>query len=257
VELDAERDLEPQLKDHLQAGSDVYNFIGLVLSAAPDACLADVPQARKVTTCLLVRIANDLRCIGLLSVRCYAEQACALAASVYEAAFAIMAIGDDEALAEEWINHPDPNHPFKSIRDLTLLGMKNVGIPEPERQAKRWYLTYSQLCMAKHLNPLLQATRGFRVEASRILVVTGPDTSEESIRLTWFVLEHSAGFALTAAGFFGQKYANASRQKELATASRELHETVGKLRATAVARGWDGNPFPDHWKIDNETKIGA
>jgi hypothetical protein len=100
VELDAMRVLEPQLKNHLEANSDVYNFVGLVLSGVADARLADVTQARKVTTCLLVRMANDLRCIGLVSIQGYADQACALAASVYEAAFAVMAIGEDEDLAE-------------------------------------------------------------------------------------------------------------------------------------------------------------
>lgn len=205
AELETIRNLEPQLKDHLQANSHVYNFIGLVLSGAPDTRLADVSQARKVVTCLLVRIANDLRCIALVSVRGYADQACALTASVYEAAFAVMAIGENEALAQEWIEHPDPNHLFRPIRQLTLMGMKNVGVPEPEYQAARWYVIYSQLCMAKHLNPLLQATRGFRVEAKGVLVVTGPDASEGSIRLAWFALEHSAGLALTAAGFLGQK----------------------------------------------------
>jgi hypothetical protein len=33
VELETIRNLEPQLKDHLQANSDVYSFIGLVLSS--------------------------------------------------------------------------------------------------------------------------------------------------------------------------------------------------------------------------------
>jgi hypothetical protein len=56
-------------------------------------------------------------------------------------------------------------------------------------------------------------------------------------------LEHSAGLA--AAGFFGQKYVRGSGRRELAAASRELQEMVGKLRAAAVARGSEKNPFPD------------
>ncbi len=111
--------------------------------------------------------------------------------------------------------------------------------------------------MAKHLNPLLQATRGFRVEANRVLVVTGPDTSQESVRLSWFALEHSAGLALTAAGFFGQKYVHGSNQKELAAMSRDLQEVLGNLRAAAVARACDKNPFPDYWKIYDVPEIGA
>lgn len=249
LEMDAARALKRRLNDHIQVNSGVYNVIGRVLNGAPDARLHDVTKARKVTTCLLVRIANDLRCIGLVSMRGYAEQACGIAASVYEAAFTVMAIGQNEGLAQEWFDHPDPNRPFRQVRELTRMAMRNLGIPEPERQAKRWYVAYSQLCMAKHMNPLLQATRGFRVEANRVLVTTGPDTSEGSVRLAWFALEHSAGFALTAAGFFGQQYVRKSEQRELATGSRDLHEAIGKLRVAAVARGWHRNPFPDHWKF--------
>ena len=75
-----------------------------------------------------------------------------LAASVYEAAFAAITIGEEETLAQEWIDHSDPNRPFKSVRKLTLMGMQRLGIPEAERQAKRWYVHYSQLCMPKHMN---------------------------------------------------------------------------------------------------------
>jgi hypothetical protein len=129
AESGAARALEPRLRDHLQINSDVYNFFGLVLEGAPDASLQDVTQARKVTSCLLVRIANDLRCIGVVSLHGYADQACALAASVYEAAFAAIAIGEEETLAQEWIDHSDPNHPFRFVRDLTLMGMGDSASP--------------------------------------------------------------------------------------------------------------------------------
>jgi hypothetical protein len=253
VETEMASLLVPELRDHLQINSDVYNFVGQVLEAAPDARLRDVTQARKVITCLLVRIANDLRCIGVSSVHGYAEQACTLAASLFEAAFTVLAIGENESLAQEWIDHRDPSVPFRSIRNLTLMAMQNIGIPEPERQAKRWYVNYSQLFLAKHMNPLFQATRGVRVGENQVLIVTGPDSSDESVRLAWFALEHSAGLALTAAGFFGQKNAGQSNQRELAARSRELQEVVGKLREAAAAReGWDENPFPNDWIFDEK-----
>jgi len=253
IEAEAASVLLPKLRDHLQLSSDVYNFIGQVLDAAPNARLADVTQARKVTTCLLVRMVNDLRCIGVVSVHGYADQACTLAASLYEAAFAVLAIGANDGLAQEWIDHADPNAPFKPVRQLTLMAMRNVQVPEPERQAQRWYVQYSQLCLAKHMNPLFQAMRGLRVEKNQVLVVTGPDSSDESIRLAWFALEHSAGLALTAAKFFGEKYAAQSTHRKLVARSRELDEVLDKLRDAAVARGWDKNPFPDDW-ILNEKK---
>jgi hypothetical protein len=246
VELETSRTLGPELKSHLLVNSDVYNFIGSVLEAVPRTKLRDVTQARKVATCLLIRVLNDLRCIGLVSVRGYPEQACALATSVYEASFTALAIGDDEAMAQEWIDHSNPNQPFKPIYDLTLMGMKRSGIAKPENQARRWYISYSQLCMAKHLNPLLQGSRGFQVSKDQVAAVTGPDASQASVRLAWFALEKSAGFALTAGGLFGQMYVS---KKDLAARSGELHNALDKLVAAAVARGWDKNPYPKHWKI--------
>ena len=101
------------------------------------------------------------------------------------------------------------------------------------------------------MNPLLQASRGFRVEKDQVLVVTGPDTTDASVRLAWYALEHSAGFALTAAAFFGERHARG--HKDLAARSGELHEALGKLIEAAVARGWDKNPFPDRWKFTETT----
>lgn len=251
IEAEAASILLPQLRDHLQLSSDVYNFIGQVLDAAPEARLAHVTQARKVTTCLLVRMVNDLRCIGFVSLHGYGDQACTLAASLYEAAFAVLAIGANDGLAQEWIDHADPNAPFKPVSQLTLMAMRNIRVPEPERQAMRWYVQYSQLCLAKHMNPLFQATRGFRVEENRVSLVTGPDLSKQSVRLAWFALEHSSGLALTAAKFFGENYAH-SNQRSLVARSRELDEVLDKLRDAALARGWDKNPFPDDWILDNQ-----
>src|SRR5258708_38305663 len=119
VEAEAASLLLPKLRDHLQLNSDVYNFIGKGLDAAPNARLADVAQARKVATCLLTRMVNVLRCIGVVSLHGYSDQACTLAASLYEAAFAVLAIGANDDLAQEWIDHADPNSPFRPINQLT------------------------------------------------------------------------------------------------------------------------------------------
>jgi len=249
AEMAAIKTLEVELREHLKVSTDVYNCLGLALSSVPDAPLHEVPQARKVTTCLLVRITNDLRCIIHLTVRGYSDQACALAASSYEAAFALMAIGQDEVLAQEWINHQNPNRPFKSVRELTAMGIDRIGAPAPDAVSARWYLVYSQLCLAKHLNPLLQTTRGFRLEENRVLVMPGPDASENSVRLAWFALEHASGLALTAAAFFGSTYIPQSGREAFAQKVNPLQGTLATLRAAAVDRGWDKNPFPDDWVL--------
>ena len=92
-------------------------------------------QARKVATVLLLRMRDDLRCAGLPALRGYQLQACSLVASIYEAAFAIAAIDSDNDLAQEWIDHDDPNHPFRQALTLTEMALRKLGIPDPEKHA--------------------------------------------------------------------------------------------------------------------------
>jgi hypothetical protein len=56
---------------------------------------------------------------ALVAPRGYALQALTLVGSIYETAYTIAAIGSDDVLADEWINHDDPTRPYKNARHLT------------------------------------------------------------------------------------------------------------------------------------------
>ena len=112
VEQNAAQVLEPELRAHGLLNERVFNAIGEAANLAAQLPLSQVSQSRKVAAVLLLRMRDDLRCAGLLALRRYQLQACSLVASIYEAAFAIAAIDSDDDLAQEWIDHDDPNHPI-------------------------------------------------------------------------------------------------------------------------------------------------
>ena len=150
TERDALETLEPELRKHAQLTELAFNTIGIITSRAPELPIREVSQPRKVCVTLLVRLSNDLRCAALLALRGYAVQALSLVASMYEAAYTIAAIGSDDNLAQDRIDHDDPTHSFRNVRSLTLDGLKKLGHPDPKSQLKTEYRVYRQLCLGKH-----------------------------------------------------------------------------------------------------------
>jgi len=242
--------LTPELKDHLDLTEFAFNLIRGVQTAAPRLPLPRVTQARKVCTTLLVRASNDLRCAALLAVRGYAIQAVSTVASMYEVTFTLAAIGDDETLAQTWIDHDDPTRPFMPIKPLTKLALTKLGIPDPATHTERQYLTYRQLCMAKHANPLFQTQHGQQRRGNVMFSQNGPDLSEPALRAAWFALEHAAGLASVAAGSFLANHVPRSEAVALRSEVTNLNKrVVFELRRRAVARWGSEDPLPGKWKL--------
>jgi hypothetical protein len=87
-------------------------------------------------------------------------QACALAAGIYEG-FATIGAVVDEATANKWVEHNKEGVSFGSIRHLTRESFKNVA--GTSEGADRIYDEYRQLCIPKHLNPIVERLRGYQV----------------------------------------------------------------------------------------------
>lgn len=191
---------------------------------------------------------NDLRCVEVLSMHGYPLQAACVAASLFETAYALAFIGSDESLAEEWANHSDPTKPFRRARDLVRGGLQRLRVPDISAQLRVEYRVYSQLCMAKHTNPILQMEYGVALGGSAIEFSNGPETSDQAIRALWFVLEHSGALVgVIAAGIFIGEHVPETKGPLLA---KELHR-VGQLRkrleAKAKSRWGTEDPFPGRW----------
>lgn len=239
--------LSAELSGHLSLTEKAFNLIGKVVGSLPQLTVAEISQSRKVATALLVRLSNDLRCTALIACRGYALQAVSLVASMYETAFAIAAIGTDDALADQWVTHDDPTRSWKSVYELTRDGLAKLGVPNIDTQTAVEYRVYRQLCMAKHVNPLMQAQHGHQLEGRNVIVANGPDLSEPAIRAAWFALEHAAGLTFIALSSFIINHVPSEHVSELMKEGEAIGASRKDLEARAKARWGTDDPFPGKW----------
>lgn len=257
LERDAVAKLEPELRDHIELSQRAFNLAG---GALEESTLgqAEVSQARKAAWALMAQLLGHLRCSALVAVRGYPSQACALAASVYEAAFTIMAIGTDDTLAQRWIDHDDPNRPFLPAKELTRLGLANFkslksGGTETEAESsikvERNYSVYRQLCWPKHLNPLYVKNASLQAESGGFRIVSGPDTSDFAIRVIWYALEHGAGLVAAAVATLIVNYLPSHRRRSFNDEMVAFGRRLVELSDRAKGRWGTENPFPEKWPI--------
>src|SRR5438093_223987 len=84
------------LPGHAAVSERAFNTVGLILGAAPEVPISEVPLSRRAAGVLMVRLSNDLRAVALTGLRGYALQAATLASSMYEVAHCIAYIGAND-----------------------------------------------------------------------------------------------------------------------------------------------------------------
>jgi hypothetical protein len=226
--------LAGELSQPLQLANRVLNMISRVWGLDSPGTLS---KGRIVRTLLLQRMQNDLRCCQLMAERGYPLQAAGQAAGVYEGWVNIAAIVD-EPTALHWLSHDKETTSFGSIRNLTERAFKTM-IGNREK-ANLLYAQYQQLCMAKHLNPLVEGLRGFRVEDQGLQFQAGPDVSEIGIAQAWFSLERAARFAFLGIAVFVHNDDELQATEELRTELVSLFAELEILQEFSVKR-WPKN----------------
>lgn len=257
-EREAMRILLPELDAHMSLSLRSFNLVGRVGASPPPAPLEQVPLSRRVSSVLMAHLSNHLRCSAMVAIRGYPAQSCALAASVYEAAFGVMAIASDDVRARKWVDHNDPNSLVFPVKKLTRDGLLNVTTlqgrtgpteDEIEQLTERRYTVYRQLCWPKHLNPIFVRIHSVSVEAGRVWVNNGPDSSEDAVRALWFGLEHACGLAASACAVFIEHHVPKENRAPL---TAEVNETISAaihLNRLAAERWGTENPFPEKWRF--------
>jgi hypothetical protein len=249
AELRAMQTLERELASYLQVTELAFYAIGLATSRMPELPVREVTQSCKVVTGLLMRLSNDLRSTALLACRGYAVQAVSLVSSMFEVAYTIAAIGSDEKLAQQWIEYDDPTRTFKDIPTLIRAGLRNLSVPNPNKQFSSEYLIYRQLCLAKHANPLFQRQLAYRLVGNVVESSNGPDTSEPAIKAACFALDHAAHLAIVALRSFVNHQLTLESRNELRRPLAALMAARQKLSDIAQSRGWGKDPFPGKWRV--------
>ena len=257
---DAERDAiataNPQLKVHISLAERAHNLVGDAVRKAVGTPAASIPPARKVASLLMMQLSNHLRCAIILSVRGYPAQTCVLTASIYEAAFAVMAIAANDKAAESWLAHDDPNRSFQEVTKLTAEGLRNLMLlpqqPKPKsdltRIVERNYVVYRQLCWPKHLNPMF-VQRHSRRDGGRGKLFNGPDTSDEAVKVACFALEHGAILAASAAAVYLTAHVSLDLRPALVEEVNHLHRDLNNLRDDAIKKWGSKNPFAKQWRV--------
>jgi hypothetical protein len=232
---------------YVSLANETYNLLNVVTSAIAAATVHEMSLARRITMSLLVRLANDLRSITRLALSGYPIQAAALAASAYEIACAVVLIGTDEARARQWVAHKNPQRLPEFLGDLqkatvemlATIGMQGEQLTE---QADTAYITYSQFCMAKHGNPLLQKELGAVHRGDQVFCVPGPIPIREAERVTAYVLKKTVAIACWAIASSHVRYVpseeNAAVRDGLGNVARRYRELEALTKP-----GWDRDPY--------------
>ncbi len=239
--------LLPELKDHLELTREFMNLIGesgVSLGMRPiDECTPSF----KVTSQLLIRLANDLRCVGLLAERGYHLQAWIIASSIYEVGITIAFIGGDNELAQKWIGHDKPDQAFlKNLRTATKEALKKCGVDDPEKQAEADYRVYQWLCMGKHANPLLQKEYGLIQHGQDVSLQNGP--SETAVDSLWYAMDHATRYTYVALAAFAKSHLPIEQHNRIAERANALAAKREQLRSTAMQRWGDQDPFQGKWR---------
>ena len=237
---EGEKIIEEQLKDELQLHiigvNNCCNLISKAIEVTPEMNIDSVPSSLKVVTSLLAKVINDLRSAAILSSKGYSIQSATLISSLYEAAFMITFIGNDDQLAEKWIGHNDPKRLFINVYDLTENGLKNINAPNYKDLANSEYQKYRQLCMVKHGNPLIQKGHVFEIEGNTIVASFGPEISEQSIRVSWFALENAINYSMIALSSYINCHLMSNTTEEVIRLFQDLKELYKVLNTKAVER---------------------
>lgn len=107
-----------------------------------------------VASILLSRAMTDLRAALVLSRLGYILQEWSLVASLLEHCFTLGYVVQDFMRAGRWLDHSDLAKPPWRVRNALAGLLKELGIPERE---KEYYHNYTRLSAAKHGNPWIQA----------------------------------------------------------------------------------------------------
>jgi hypothetical protein len=183
--------LEKYGRLYRQAGqltAKAQNTIAAIVSLAYPS---QMTQAKGVCTNLMVRISNELRVVRLLCDSGYPLQAYSPAAALYEAAWTVACIGDDETEADKWWTHSDEKKSYDQVRDLTDRGLRKLGFAGEKHQARferDYFGKYRDLCMGKHINPIFQRFQSVKISPESVNFVFGPDLSAQGERQGLWVM---------------------------------------------------------------------
>jgi hypothetical protein len=236
----ASEKLFPDVKEQLNYANDVYNLAFKVQAAIDGKRLADISDVTRAQLIILMRITDFLRCIQLLAIKGYPEQAGTLAASIFELAHTAVFFAYAPMKATEWLQATSIRE--QAPRDIPGLNWKEIVKRNCESggalgHVEAEYQVYQQLCWMKHSLPKMQ---DMRVETKdRVSLIFGPHTDERALSHAWFSLEHAGRLTEFVIAFLLNELGTDETKTEL----QSLGEKRTTLTKRAIDRFGQENPF--------------
>ena len=217
--------MEPELRDYVDVLGKAYNLLGEIVEASN---VNQLSLSAKVQVMLAARLQEDLRSVDLTASLGYALAALTHASVVREVAYGMMYLdSDDRALA--WWAHQKENKAYPEcghkdvLRDV--LG-RRFGRADAVDQE---YKVYTDMCLAKHANPVLQREYGVLKSPAAIHVVSHPFYSADVVLFCKFALAHSIRAVTTAALLFATELESEEATDWLAAGAVAANDTLLNL----------------------------
>jgi hypothetical protein len=229
----------PDLQAHVNYLSEVYSLAFKIQMAISGKRIADISDVARAQLMILMRITDFLRCIQLLALKGYPEQAGTLAASIFELSHTAVLFSRSPGEGTQWLraNSIKQQVPRKLFganwKDLVRANSEHYGAAE---HAEPEYQVYEQLCWMKHSLPKMQ---DMRVEEDGVSLIFGPHTDERALSHAWFAMEHAG--RLTE--FVIAQLINEFGTEETRTTLHALVTKNTELRNVAIARFGQESPF--------------
>ena len=233
--------LKDELEFHINCCRNCCDVIAKSIEAFPDIDFDNVTSSIKVVTTLLAKVLNDLRTSSILAATGYSSQAATIVSSLYESAFMIAYIGDNDDLANKWIEHEDATKLFISVKELTKQGLKNIDTQNYEEFHPQEYNHYKQLCMIKHGNPLVQKNLVYSMEDNSVIADFGPETSEFSIKIGWYALERAINYSMIAISGYINFHLLDQTTFEIIEKFNSVQESYKEMQRRAIERWGNEN----------------
>ena len=240
--------LKAELGQHLAYVGCIYNLLVQTNYAFNGRDIVSMRPSLRVCLYLLAKLANDLRCVGLLAERGYGVQACALAASLYETSHMIAYLRSDDDRANDWLAHDDPVNAPKSTRDLNRKNFEAFGLPSEKADTE--FRVYRQLCWMKHSNPVAPAIKGLRPPdewPTEGLSRLGPTTDELAVNAAWFALQHSGNLAAMAIDIIRISHLEGAPSQDIYNQLVICNALLAQLDTLAKKRWGTAMPFMGKW----------
>ena len=141
----------------------------------------------------------------------------------------------DEGRAREWLSYEDPFRSFKPVKELVD---DVIGKGRGTNGSESIYRVYRNLCVPKHVNPVLEQWLGADFSEGAPVLRNGPDTGEDAQSVAWYALENGSRTAAFALRIVVDGLLTQEAAKVLEPEFVSIHERCRELDLQTKERGW-------------------